>query len=140
MVTGCRGWICGPHVHVTPANKVEVKELELIYIFLTLHNGLYYCKVAGIISYSGSATPPLRLQKPYVTPVLLVHGDQGRAVPFGCLEMSIKLLKALDIPVESYVCQGLDHSIDEKGQKRSQKGVEFLKKVLAFQGRTQEKF
>jgi len=26
--------ICGPHVHVTPANKVEVKELELFYIFL----------------------------------------------------------------------------------------------------------
>jgi len=30
MVTGRGGWICGPHVYVTPANKAEVKELEPI--------------------------------------------------------------------------------------------------------------
>jgi len=30
MVTGRGGWICGPHVHMTPANKAEVIELDPI--------------------------------------------------------------------------------------------------------------
>ena len=60
-------------------------------------------------------------------PVLLVHGDADEIVPPSALPRAVSALEAAGVAVESVLCPGLAHGIDETGLKR---GIAFLRRVL----------
>jgi phospholipase/carboxylesterase len=98
---------------------------------MSLYVGLRRAKTpAGILGYSGalvggeSLAPEIRARPP----VLLVHGDADEVVPPQALPMAVQTLKAARVPVDSLICPGLGHSIDEAGLRR---GGQFLSDTLA---------
>jgi phospholipase/carboxylesterase len=85
--------------------------------------------LAGILGYSGALigadTLPHEIRSR--PPVLLVHGDADEIVPPSALPRTVSGLEAAGVPVESLLCPGLAHGIDEAGLKR---GIGFLRRVL----------
>lgn len=72
--------------------------------------------IGGVIAYSGRSydrsRPSPTLHK---TPVLLVHGTEDTVVPFDHLEGAKTCLTRHGFFVQTCVCHGTGHSIDEKG-------------------------
>ena len=56
-------------------------------------------------------------------PVLLIHGDQDDLIPPQALFHGAQAWRALDVPVEWHLSQGVGHGIDQEGLRH---GGEFL--------------
>jgi phospholipase/carboxylesterase len=84
---------------------------------------------AGIIGYSGRliAAHLLPGQVRSRPPVLLVHGTADMSVPLQAMTEAEASLRATDIAVETLLCPGTGHSIDEEGLVR---GGIFLHKAF----------
>jgi phospholipase/carboxylesterase len=98
---------------------------------MSLYVGLRRAKpVAGIVGFSGALIGAERLAQEIRSrpPVLLVHGDADPVVPPQAHPAAVAALQASGIAVETLVCPGLGHSIDEAGLHRA---GEFLRRVLA---------
>jgi phospholipase/carboxylesterase len=101
---------------------------------MSLYVGLRRAKaLAGIVGFSGaligSETLPQDIRSR--PPVLLIHGDSDEIVPFQALALAEQGLKAAGVRVESLICPGLGHGIDEAGLKR---GGAFLRQIFANAG------
>jgi phospholipase/carboxylesterase len=117
------------------ARGLAEKDLALIGFsqgtMMSLYVGLRRARtVAGIVGFSGALVGAELLAaeiraKPRV---LLVHGDADTMVPFQALGLAERSLAAAGVPVETLVCPGLGHGIDEAGLKAA---ARFLKEVLA---------
>ena len=85
---------------------------------------------AGILGYSGALIGAESLAREIRArpPVLLVHGDADEVVPPQALPLAARGLEAAGVPVESLVCPGLGHGIDEEGLRE---GGAFLRRVFA---------
>jgi phospholipase/carboxylesterase len=98
---------------------------------MSLYVGLRRARpVAGIVGFSGAlvGAETLAAEIRAKPRVLLVHGDADTMVPFQALGLAERALAAAGVPVETLVCPGLGHGIDEAGLKR---GASFLHEVLA---------
>lgn len=97
---------------------------------MALHVGLRRERQpAGILGFSGALTGVETLagevrSKP---PVLLIHGSADSVVPVSALHAAAHALKALDVPVQTHISQGLGHSVDPAGLKL---GADFLVETL----------
>ncbi|MFV9875371.1 MAG: alpha/beta hydrolase [Rickettsiales endosymbiont of Dermacentor nuttalli] len=85
--------------------------------------------IIAIIGFSGSLVGEESLTRELSSrpPVLLVHGAQDNVVPFGMMLYSSRVLQKMYIPVTTYKCEGLGHSISLEGINKSK---DFLKKLL----------
>ena len=86
-------------------------------------------QLAGIVGFSGRLIAPDLLPEEIKTkpPVLLAHGDMDEMVPFDSMAQAEAGLTAAGIDVESHVCPGIGHGIDQNGLVR---GAAFLQRVL----------
>jgi len=98
---------------------------------MALHVGLRRAGgLAALVGYSGvlanaAALPGEIAARP---PVLLVHGAQDELIPAQALAHTRDALKAMDVPVEAHLREGLGHGIDEEGLRL---GAGFLARHLA---------
>ena len=72
---------------------------------------------AGIIGFSGRllGAELLGQELRCRPPILLVHGDMDEVVPVESLQDAVAGLRAAGLDVQSHVCHGLGHGIDEEG-------------------------
>lgn len=86
--------------------------------------------LAGILGYSGRLLAPELLANELRSRprILLVHGTEDPLVPYQSLAAAQSELTALGVAVETLICPGIGHSIDERGLRR---GGQFLEEVLA---------
>jgi phospholipase/carboxylesterase len=73
--------------------------------------------VAGIVGYSGRLIDAEDLPGEIKSrpPVRLFHGDQDPLIPVAAMAEAEAGLRAAGVEVESHVCQGLPHAINEEG-------------------------
>ena len=93
----------------------------------------------GIIGYSGgtsleniNASRHLidkNTHKNFLTPILLVHGEEDDIVPFSSLDNAKKLLTEVGFDVKTVNRPGLAHGIDPDGISA---GMEFVKNIIKF--------
>ncbi len=94
---------------------------------VALHVGLRRVRPACIVSLSGGVfypEPETQLGQP---PVILLHGSEDPIVSIDVMHASQHYLWTKGIDVETYVCEGIGHSVSEEGLRRS--GA-FIKKHL----------
>ena len=97
---------------------------------MALHVGLRRAKpLAAILGYSGVLTGRATLKDEVKSrpPILLIHGDADEMVPAQASLAAEEALKEIGVKVESHVCRGLGHGIDDTGVRL---GAAFLKKSL----------
>jgi len=89
--------------------------------------------LAALVGYSGVLANAAALAGEIAArpPVLLVHGAQDELIPAQALEHTRDALKAVDVPVEAFLREGLGHGIDEEGLRL---GAGFLARHLAGAG------
>ncbi len=116
-------------------NGLEASDLALVGFsqgtMMALHVGLRrQSPVAGILGYSGVLFAPELLSEELRSRprVFLAHGTEDPLLPFESLAAAEAALKSFEVPVESLVCRGLGHAIDEDGLLR---GGAFLKAALS---------
>lgn len=70
----------------------------------------------AVISFSGAFITPDNLAKEAKckTAICLIHGDQDQVVPYAQHGLSIKALRALNLPLEEHLIKGLGHSINKE--------------------------
>jgi len=98
---------------------------------MSLYVGLRRAKpLAGIVGFSGRLIAPELLASELRSrpPVLLVHGTEDPLVPFESLAAAEKALREANVPVETVVCPGAEHTIDAQGLER---GGRFLQERLS---------
>ena len=85
--------------------------------------------VAGILGYSGMLVGEARLADEIASrpPVRLIHGADDELIPADALPAAVAALEGLGVPVDSHLCPGLGHGIDENGLGL---GSDFLGRVL----------
>jgi len=85
--------------------------------------------VAGILGYSGILVGEARLADEIAArpPVRLIHGADDELIPAHAMPAAVAVLEGLGVPVDSHLCPGLGHGIDEKGLRL---GSDFLVRVL----------
>jgi len=101
---------------------------------MALHVGLRRkAGLAALVGYSGVLGNAAALAGEIAArpPVLLVHGAQDEVIPAQALEHTRDALKAVDVPVEAFLREGLGHGIDQEGLRL---GAEFLARHLAGNG------
>ena len=94
---------------------------------MSLHTALRMAEpVAGILGYSGMLIAPEHLAAEITVrpPVLLVHGSADEVVPALSMPAAELALTEVSVPVQTLLCRGLGHSIDEEGLRA---GVGFLR-------------
>jgi phospholipase/carboxylesterase len=81
------------------------------------------------VAFSGMvANPQARLAPDAVRqPILLVHGTADTVVPFSRMAEAESALTRAGFPVETQICPGLGHGIDQAGANRA---VKFLVRHL----------
>ena len=97
---------------------------------MSLHVGLRRGRaVAGILGYSGRLLAPevLPAEIKVRPPVSLFHGDLDPLIPVEDMASAAKGLEAAGVSVETHVCRGLPHGINQEGIDG---GIAFLKRVL----------
>ena len=67
----------------------------------------------GVVGFSGALLEPDTVTAH--PSVLLIHGDADDVVPVQALDNAKTGLQALNVPVETHVCRGLSHGIDDEG-------------------------
>lgn len=84
----------------------------------------------AVLGFSGALVGPESLAEELRSkpPVLLVHGDEDSVVPVEAMPASAQALRAVGLTVETLLCRGLGHGIDDEGLRR---GGEFLRRGLA---------
>ncbi len=82
---------------------------------------------AGVLGYSGAFLTQEDFQPLSKPRVCLIHGDQDSVLDVGAMALARNTLEKFQVPVETFVCEGLGHSIDDKGLEL---GQEFLTKLL----------
>ena len=85
---------------------------------ISLYTGLRRARgPRAILSYSGMlvGAENLPAQIACRPPVLLVHGEADQVVPVQASRQAERVLRALNVPVESLYCPGLPHGIDQAG-------------------------
>ena len=87
-------------------------------------------RVAGILGYSGILVGEARLADEIAArpPVRLIHGADDELIPAPAMPAAVAVLEGLGVPVDSHLCPGLGHGIDENGLRL---GSDFLVRVLA---------
>ena len=88
---------------------------------MSLYVGLRRSKApAAIVGFSGALIGAESLAQEIRSrpPVLLIHGDVDDVVPPQALPVAANALKAAGVAVETLVCPGLGHGIDEAGLRR----------------------
>lgn len=98
---------------------------------MSLYVGLRRAKpLAAIVGYSGRLIAPELLADELRSrpPVLLAHGTADPVVPFQSLAAAEAGLTAAQVPVETLVCVGAEHTIDPEGLER---GGRFLRERLS---------
>jgi len=98
---------------------------------MALHVGLRRNDgLAALVGYSGVLGNAAALAGEIAArpPVLLVHGAQDELIPARALDFTRDALKAVDVPVEAFLREGLGHGIDEEGLRL---GAGFLARHLA---------
>ena len=85
--------------------------------------------VAGILGYSGLLVGESNLADEIASrpPVRLIHGADDELIPAHTMSAAVAALESLDVPVDSHLCPGLGHGIDENGLRL---GSDFLTRVL----------
>lgn len=73
--------------------------------------------LAGVLGFSGALLGPERLTVETVSrpPVFLAHGDADTVVPVDATRASADALKLAGFDVGYLICEGTDHTIDERG-------------------------
>jgi phospholipase/carboxylesterase len=97
---------------------------------MALHVGLRRARpCAGIVGHSGRLVAVDRLPDEISArpPVLLIHGDADEVVSISSMPAAAEGLRAADIEVETHVCHGLGHGINEDGLRTT---VGFLQRIL----------
>ena len=90
----------------------------------TLYSNVH---VGAIIGYSGALYPPPWAPRALKTPVQLIHGTKDDVLHHSqSLEVK-ELLQSFGVFVETYLCEGIDHTISLEG---IEKGLSFLSKYL----------
>lgn len=98
---------------------------------MSLHVGLRRAQPIGaILGFSGalSAADKLAGEIKSKPPVALVHGAADPVIPAQATLESEKVLKGLDVPVQSMIIPGLQHGIDNTG---AQFGATFLRQHIS---------
>ncbi|MGE0153445.1 MAG: alpha/beta hydrolase [Reyranellaceae bacterium] len=138
MLAGARGVAPTLDAYITAAmarHDLDESKTALVGFsqgtMMALHVGLRRANpFAGILGYSGAlpGAAALREEMQSRPPVLLIHGDADPMVPVQALHLAEQQLQALKVPVQTHVCPGLEHGIDEAGVEL---GARFLMKALA---------
>jgi len=78
-------------------------------------------QLAGVVGFSGALCGADHLKSDIRSrsKALLIHGDADPVVPFACLAAAEKALSACQVPVDTMVCRGLGHEIDQAGLDRA---------------------
>ena len=84
---------------------------------------------ACIVGFSGRLIAPemVAAEATGKPPILLIHGDDDPVVPFANLQDAADGLRTAGMTVETHVCRGLGHGIDEEGLILA---AQFLKRTL----------
>lgn len=85
---------------------------------MSLHVGLRRAqKIGAILGFSGALSAADKLPGEIKTrpPVALVHGAEDPVIPVRATVETEKVLKDLDVPVQSMIVPGLQHGIDNAG-------------------------
>ncbi len=98
---------------------------------MSLFVGLRRAKpLAAIVGYSGRLIAPELLAGELRSrpPVLLAHGTEDPLVPFESMAAAEAALREAEVPVETLVCSGAEHTIAPEGLER---GGRFLREKLS---------
>jgi len=115
------------------ARKLNVGQLALIGFsqgsMMALDRALRLGGSKAIVAFSGMvANPEPRLAPDAARPpILLVHGTADAVVPFSRLAEAESVLTKAGFPVETQICPGIGHSIDQAGATRA---AQFLARHL----------
>lgn len=73
--------------------------------------------IAGVLGFSGALVAPERLPGELRSrpPIFLAHGDADSVVPVDATKASADALKLAGFDVGYLICEGTDHTIDERG-------------------------
>lgn len=87
-------------------------------------------QIACVVGYSGmlSGADALKAEKQSSPPVLLLHGTYDDVVAYDSMAAAERGLKKAGIPVATFSCPGLGHSINDRGILE---GLKFLQAHLA---------
>jgi len=99
---------------------------------MALHVGMRREKpLAGIVGFSGALAGPEHLPGQIVSkpPVLLVHGAVDEVIPVAALSEAQVALEKEDVSVNTHICEGLGHGIDQDGLVL---GVKFLRQYFGY--------
>jgi phospholipase/carboxylesterase len=99
---------------------------------MSLHVGLRRDRpVAGILGYSGRLLAPevLPAEIKVRPPVSLFHGDMDPLIPVDDMAQAAAGLEAAGVSVETHVCRGLPHGINQEGIDG---GTAFLRRVFGL--------
>ncbi|MGE3476866.1 MAG: alpha/beta hydrolase [Rhodospirillaceae bacterium] len=97
---------------------------------MSLHVGLRRTqKIGAILGFSGALSAADKLPGEIRTkpPVALVHGAEDPVIPVHATVETEKVLKGLDVPVQSMIIPGLQHGIDNAGANF---GAQFLHQLV----------
>lgn len=85
--------------------------------------------LAGVIGFSGMlvGAEALAAELRARPPVLLIHGDADEVVPVQATPAAAGALQEAGLEVETLICAGVPHSIDQQGLERA---IRFLDDVL----------
>lgn len=98
---------------------------------MALYVGLRRARaIAGIVGFSGAMVGGEQLGAEITSrpPVLMVHGSADDLLPVSRMHDAVRVLKENGLSVESHVCAGLGHGIDQTGLEL---GGRFLATYLA---------
>jgi phospholipase/carboxylesterase len=77
--------------------------------------------VAAVVAFSGLLAAPSRWSAALATPVLLIHGDQDRVIPYTESVQAAKVLQDLGVEAECRILPGVDHTISTEGADIAQR-------------------
>lgn len=86
-------------------------------------------QLAGILGYSGALIggESLPSERKSAPPIQLIHGTHDDVVPYASMPHAIAGLRNANINVEGFPCEGVAHSIDDRGLTQ---GALFLRRVF----------